>query len=110
MAEKINVPSDPRAAYFLESLKGCDDGMIIVLNRRLAPRDEKGKREVSYACRAILPEEGIFKYLGEGESLQEVEAQKRESRWVPLIAGSISADVCRFAADRFARKLEIRSY
>jgi len=90
----IPVPSDPRARYTLVSQSGSSGGLEVVTRR-------SGSSGVSYTRRQINCRQMSFRYLGEGDTLEQAMTSANADRTMgPLVEGSISYHVAVFACRR----------
>jgi hypothetical protein len=94
-AQPVPVPSDPRASYVALDIKPKPRGMVEVLTRRDGPSG------VSFSLREIDCGRRTFRYIGEGDTRDEVARASARSRpgntMGPLTDGSISTHVANFA-------------
>lgn len=88
--ETVPVPSDPRASYRLLSWSRLPNG-----NRQATTRRE-GPSGISFARREIDCEAMTFRYLGEGDTLEEAQLNRASERMGELTEGSISTYVATF--------------
>lgn len=92
MAQAIAVPSDPRARYELVGKVRRDDGLVEITTRRQGPSG------TSFARREADCRRRMFRYLGEGDTLEEARRPApHPGRMSPLFDGSISGHIVRFA-------------
>lgn len=92
--ENIVVPSDPTAKYYLLYLERRSDGLIEIVSRR------EGRSGISYAKRLIDCASGRALYLGEGDTLEQMQQSTPDAELWELCCGSISAYVAVHACDR----------
>jgi hypothetical protein len=89
--EVIPVPSDPRATYHLLQWSTLPNG------HREALTGREGPSGISYARREIDCEGMRFRYLGEGDTRAEAEADApNRGEMAELIPGSISTEVSEY--------------
>lgn len=88
----IPVRSDPaRASYYLLGWQEMPNGNREALTRR------DGRSGTSYARREINCRANTFRYLGEGDTRAEAEADApNRGRMAELVPGSISSEVSEF--------------
>ncbi len=81
--EKYRVPADTKAVYEVLSVETRADGLKEIITKRTSPMwgDSFSKRLVD--CDAKLA-----KYLGDGDTLDEMNASKPSPKMRPLVAGS----------------------
>ncbi len=97
-AEKISVPSDPSASYTLLEFE-VKQNMIAHITTQRDGRSGRSfsKREVD--CGAYQ-----FRYLGDGDTMAQMNASRPDPQLSPLVRGSISevisSYVCRKAGWR----------
>ncbi|MBX3561102.1 MAG: hypothetical protein KF780_04745 [Sphingomonas sp.] len=93
--EAVPVPSDPRASYRLVSWSRMENGNLEALTRRDGPSG------TSFARREIDCDAMTFRYLGEGDTLAEAEADSPNlGEMSALLPGSISTEVSEFVCRR----------
>jgi hypothetical protein len=81
-------PSDPNARFRILSVKPLGNGNIEVLNRRDGPSG------TSYSRREISCSAYTFRYLGEGDTLEQAKADgSNPGSMAPLTGTSASSDV-----------------
>jgi hypothetical protein len=90
LSGEISVPSDPNSRYFALE-RGGTATMPTITTRRVGPSGTSYSRR-EYDCRAQT-----FRYLGEGDSREEMEASQPQRDMTPLVSGSISYYVGRAA-------------
>lgn len=85
-SERIKVPSDAAARYFLVSLERRQDGDIEITTRR------EGKSGTSYSARQVDCSTGRFAYLADGDSWDEFSRSRKTGAagLAPLTYGSVS--------------------
>lgn len=88
--ERIQVPSDSRASYHLLQWSKLPNGNREALTRRDGPSG------TSYARREINCPSMQFRYLGEGDTLEEARANRADASLSELTPGSISTYVSEF--------------
>lgn len=93
---RIFVPSDSKAAYYILENTSTGGSRRIVVTQRDGPSGR------SYARREIDCRTQSYRYLGEGDTLQDAQRDGPRSQMGPTVAGSISDVVlrtaCAFAA------------
>jgi hypothetical protein len=93
--EFIPVASDPRASYSLLHWSAMQNGHREALTRRDGPSG------TSYARREIDCERMRFRYLGEGDTREEAEADApNRGEMAELVHGSISREVSEYVCQR----------
>lgn len=84
--EKVVVPSDPKATYFILDRAGTTERPIVT-TKRIGPSG------TSYTRRECDCNNRTWRYLAEGDTLEELEASPKPNEPMgPLVEGSI-ADV-----------------
>ena len=92
VSKRIAVPSDPRAKYFLiDKTPVSKTGIVIITTSRQGP---SGK---SFARRRVNCYNNTFKYIGDGDTWEEMLASKPSPRMGKLVRGSISYYISNFA-------------
>lgn len=82
----LSVPSDAKAKYFVLE-KGNNGAMRTIVTKRVGPSGTSySKRQ--YDCKA-----GKVKYLGTGDSLQEMSKSRPDPNMAPIVQGSIAHHV-----------------
>jgi len=94
----IKVPADPYARYKVIDVKQRPDGMYEITTER------RGKSGTSYSKRLVDCINKQAKYLGDGDTLKEMEASKESPRMGPLISGSSTHTAAMYAC-KYGRKL-----
>ena len=90
----IAVPTDPGAAYTLLSYRKLNNGHVEAVTRRVGPSGQSfARREIS--CRNMT-----FRYTGEGDTLEELNAPYDRGRMGRLIEGSISTYISKAVCRR----------
>jgi hypothetical protein len=86
----LDVPSDPKARYFvLEKVgKGAER---TILTKRVGPSGTSFSRRL-YNC-----SQGTVKYLGTGDTLEQMKRSKPDANMSPIVNGSIAFHVGREA-------------
>ena len=96
--ERVAVPSDPGAAYRLLHWSRLPNGNVEAVTRR------DGRSGTSFARREIDCGARAFRYLGEGDSMNEALADSSNpSGMGALTEGSVSAHVSRLVCSRALR-------
>lgn len=91
----ITVPSDPRASYVLISNEKLANGNLEVVTQR------SGSSGISFARREVNCSSMTFKYLGEGDTLGEAQADgPNPGQMAEAMPTSISGEISRFACSR----------
>jgi hypothetical protein len=89
---RIDVPTDPKAQYFLQQLSKRADGRITVTTVR------RGPVGTSYSTRIVDCAGARFAYAADGDSLEEFRSSRHEpTEYGPLTTGSISFYVAKAA-------------
>lgn len=88
--ERIPVPSDLHAKYFLISREGTKDKPIITTMR-------VGTSGTSYSKRIFDCVRGTGKYLGDGDTIEQMNASKPQPYMYEMTAYSISYYVYKYA-------------
>lgn len=80
----VSVPSDARAKYKVLDLHKVRPGLVSITTQRDGPSGTSfAKREVD--CRAKR-----FRYVGEGDTLEEMQRARPNGNFSKLVSGSIS--------------------
>lgn len=91
-AATLHVPSDPKATYTI--LARDTSG-----NERTITTKRVGSSGTSYSRRLYNCADRTVKYLGSGETLEQMEASQPDPRMGPIVTGSIAdyvgAEACR---------------
>ena len=90
-AAQVKVPTDPKAKYTVVDLENLGTGKVEITTRRDGPSG------TSYAKRLVDCHGMQSKYLGEGDTLEELASSKPSPNMGPLVTGSISYHVSRYA-------------
>lgn len=88
---EIEVPSDSKADYTLLGLEDLGGGVVQTTTKRVGPSG------TSYAKRLFDCGSMRFKYLAEGDSIEELDRGTPSPNMGPLFTGSISYHVSRYA-------------
>jgi hypothetical protein len=92
--EIIPVPSDPDATYTFIGGERLPHRQVTVTTKR------NGASGASYATRLVDCKQGTFKYLAEGNTLEELKQTTSASEMNPLEQGSISYYVSIYACTK----------
>lgn len=93
--DAIDVPSDPGVGYRLLDVSPGKNGNLIAISRRV------GKSGVSYARREIDCAAMTFRYLGEGDTLEQAKADSSNPGDMGMLTdGSISDVISGYACQR----------
>jgi nitrate reductase NapE component len=106
----LDVPSDPKAEYFVLEIKSLRQGLREITTRR------EGPSGTSFATRQVQCRPFKFRYVAEGDTYETL---KRDDSFPfgPLVEGSISDVISRYACDngtletssKAARPIETKS-
>ncbi len=88
---RIGVPTDPKAKYTVVDLKNVGGGKAEITTKRDGPSG------TSYAKRLVDCGSMRFKYLGEGDTIEDLNRSKPSPNMGPLVTGSISYHVSMYA-------------
>lgn len=88
--ERIFVPTDSGAQYFLIERAGTQNRPILTTKR-------VGPSGTSYARREFDCNANTFRYLGDGDTLEEMKASRPDKTMSPLVRESISEYIGRLA-------------
>jgi hypothetical protein len=77
------IPSDSKAKYFVLERGGTPDKPTLVTTR-------VGPSGTSYSKRLFDCRARTWKYLGDGDSLEEMRGAKPDAKMGPLVEGSIA--------------------
>lgn len=91
----IQVPSDPKARYWIVEGQRTTTTIVEILTHR------EGPSGTSFALRQIDCDKHLFRYLGEGDTLAEAKANKYITNMGPLVPNSISTYIADFACANF---------
>ena len=89
----LAVPSDSKAKYFVIERGGTADNPTLVTKRVGPSGTSYSKRQ--FDCRART-----WKYLGDGETVDEMKRSKPDKNMAPLVSGSIADYLWRDACKR----------
>lgn len=92
--EQIQVPTDSRASYYALAVEDLGNGIVEITTKRVAPSG------VSFSKRSIKCHRSEFKYLGDGDTYEEMIASKPKSNYAALVDGSISHYVSLYACSK----------
>lgn len=95
----LNVPTDPKARYWVLEVDKAGTGQAHIVTKRVGPSG------TSFARRRVDCQQGRFQYVGEGDTLAELENAHRPSPLIKLVEGSISYYVSRFACRAIGAEL-----
>lgn len=86
LAERVLVPSDPKATYDIEVMDvGQGKSALVVVGRRVGPSG------TSFTAREVNCVNATFRYMGEGDTFDELKANINDrAPMAPLVEGSIS--------------------
>ncbi|POG01255.1 hypothetical protein BGP85_22420 [Pseudomonas putida] len=91
-AANLYIPSDPKASYTILDRDSSGTERTITTKR-------EGASGTSYSRRLYNCAEKTVKYLGSGETIEQMHASKPDPRMGPIIEGSIAdyvgAEACR---------------
>lgn len=96
-ANNISIPSDAKARYTMLSLR--NEGELISVETR---RD--GPSGTSYARRLVDCRRMLWKYTGEGDTLEELKKNRPAERMAAMVDGSIAHEVSKFACAAHASR------
>ncbi len=88
---RVHVPTDPNARYTVVEVRKLGAGKAEITTKRDGPSG------TSYARRLVDCPSKRFRYLGEGDTLEEMESSRPSPNMALLVAGSISYHVSRYA-------------
>ena len=93
----IDVPNDPAARYDVLMLVPTRGGKLEIVTRRVGRRGETFvQREID--CRA-----GLVRYLGQGHTVDEMNADHRNYMLDPIDPESISGHIAEYACENVER-------
>ena len=86
LAERVLVPSDPKATYDIEVMDvGQGKSALFVVGKRVGPSG------TSFTAREVNCVNATFRYMGEGDTFDEMKANINDrASMAPLVEGSIS--------------------
>lgn len=87
---QLPIPSDPKAKYFVLEKGGTKNNPTLVTKR-------VGPSGTSYAKRIFDCTARTTKYLGDGDTLEEMKKSKPSPNMGPLVEGSIAWHQWRYA-------------
>ena len=91
---QIDVPSDPRASYFLLDLsRKSPANLVTITTKRIGPSG------ISFARRLVNCRNMTFRYTGDADTLEELRRQNLKGPMGPLVDGSISDVISRYACE-----------
>lgn len=90
---EITIPSDPKAKYYVIEKGGTKDNPTLTTKR-------VGQSGTSYSKRVFNCSARTVKYLGEGDTLEEMKRAKSGSKMGPLVEGSIAWYLWRHACNK----------
>lgn len=82
-AATLNVPSDPNATYTILAQDTSGNGRTITTKR-------VGSSGTSYSRRLYNCADRTVKYLGSGETLEQMKSSQPDPRMGPIVNGSIA--------------------
>lgn len=88
----LDVPSDPKAEYFVLEIKSLRQGLREITTRR------EGPSGTSFATRQVQCRPFKFRYVAEGDTYETLKRDD-SSPFAPLLEGSISDVISRYACD-----------
>jgi hypothetical protein len=98
MAQQISIPSDRTANYTAMQITRKANDLVEIATRRI------GTSGTTFALREVNCRTTQARYLGEGDTLEEAMRRKNsDSSLKPLLEGSISWEVSRYACQQPAR-------
>ena len=80
---EVIVPSDPKAKYYVLDINGTKENPILTTKR-------VGPSGTSYSKRLFDCRTRAMKYLGDGDTLEEMNRSKPDPNMAPIIEGSIA--------------------
>jgi hypothetical protein len=93
----IDIPNDPAARYDVLMLVPTRGGKLEIVTRRVGRRGETFvQREID--CRA-----GLVRYLGQGRTVDEMNADDRNYMLDPIDPNSISGHIAAYACENVVR-------
>lgn len=91
----IGVPTDLKASYSVESVSKTKAGMVRIISKRIGPSG------TSYSHRECNCAKSTFRYIGDGETVEAMNARKPDTAFTKLVGnngqGSVSYHVCAHA-------------
>jgi hypothetical protein len=91
--QEVRVPSDPGARYWVLDVAKVDGDLATITTKR------QGKSGTSFARRLVDCHRYVFKYIGDADTLEEMNQQNLQSDWGALVNGSISDYFSRYACN-----------
>jgi len=89
----IDVPNDPAARYDVLMLESIGNRKLEIVTRRI------GRRGETFVQREIDCANQTFRYLGEGHSIAEMNADDHAYRTIPIDPNAISGHIAAWACE-----------
>lgn len=97
--KRLRVASDPNARYELISLDGSSNKRIIVTSRF-----SRKTLETTYSSRQVNCDDMTFRYLGSGDTIEQMQKSPADKFMSPLVPGSISSEISLLACKNVGYK------
>lgn len=81
---RFSVPSDPKAKYYLLAVEERGETHSIVVTKRVGPSG------THYSRRFFHCEDGDTAYMGDGATIEEMNNSKPDTKFSPVVCGSIA--------------------
>lgn len=92
--EQVVVPSDPKAKYTVLAMEKKKQKIVHITTQREGPSGR------SFSQREIDCARYVFRYLGDGDTLDEIKASKPDPNFGSLVNGSISDVIASYACKK----------
>jgi hypothetical protein len=87
----VDVPSDPKAKYTILDIQLNNGNKLSIVSKR------NGHSRESFARRLVNCADNTFRYTGDADTLDELNSQNLSGSMGPLVDGSISDVISKFA-------------
>lgn len=81
--KRLRIPTDRKAKYYVIHVSGPPEACVLLSQR-------KGKSGISYSKKIFNLPEKTFKYLGDGDNLEELGKSERDADMAELVRHSIA--------------------
>jgi hypothetical protein len=100
-----NIPSDPNGKYEFLRIKQMDNGNVLVVTKRYGKITEIDNDGISFTAREINCKNSTFRYIGEGDTIEEMTANRihASSTMAPLTEKSISSYIAGYSCEKFVK-------
>jgi hypothetical protein len=100
------IPSDPYGKYEFLSIEKMDNGNVLVVTKRYGKITEVDSDGISFNSREIDCTNNTFRYLGTGDSIEEMTAngiRHAQENMGPLTEKSISSYIAGHSCEKFVK-------